>query len=189
MTDMTEIIKSIPPDYKKQKSINGVMRDTYFFFSWAGYTHPMQMIKPASYKDVQKVQEDYYSYYEASFDLSHSAPLLIFVEKFILERIPISINEGQLNKNNSVEDLYYLVRKKGDEIVLDKEVTLDDTFEAKEYAHILLNDTRKIIKSELIKKSFEWSCAYEYDKEDQLLKVTMKNGNEDTKTLERGKGL
>jgi hypothetical protein len=186
--DMNEMMKSIPPENKKQKKVDGVLHDTYFFLSWTGYDHPMQMIDPVSYMEIQKIQKDYYAYYEASFNVSKINPLLIFVEKFLLKRVAIPANSKQL-ENKAPGDFYYIIHKKGEKIILDKEITLEDTINLKEYAHIVLVDNQKITISELVQKNFEWSCAYEYDDRGLLLKVIMKNDTEGTKILEKGNGL
>lgn len=185
--DMNEIMKNIPSEYKKKKEINGIMRDTYFFFSWTGYDHPIKMTNPTSYMETQTINQTSYAYYEASVETSQANPLLIFVEKFIIKRVELSIDENQLNKDK-VGDLFYLSRKDGDKILLDRAIHLDETFQIYEYIHIVLDNKHKLIKSELVRKCFEWSYSYEYDKKGELLRVVMQDDTGKT-ILEKGKGL
>lgn len=167
MTDINKIMKEIPSEYKKQKKVNGVLRDTCFFKDFIGYDHPVQMHGPLSYAETQNRE---FGYLEASIDTSGKIPLLIFVESFFPRRNHIALDEKQLNKEKK-GDVYYLFHKYNDHIVLDKEVTLNDTFDVKEYVHVVFDKAGKPTISELIKKEFEWSYLYEYDDNGLLTKV------------------
>lgn len=182
MTDMTEIIKSMPSDNKKQKSVNGVLRDTYFFKDFIGYDHPLQMHGPLSYAETQSRN---YGYLEASYN-TDKYPILILFESYFVRREPVKIEEKQLGKNRSGE-AFYLFHREDQRLILDKAVKLDDTFYVKEYVRIIFNEKGDINKSELARKEWEYSCAYECDNNGVLLKVVMKNETEGTRILEKGK--
>lgn len=181
MAGLNKIIQEIPSDYKKQKKINGVLRDTYFFKTWGGYHHPIHMQKPLSYAETQK--REGYAYYEASLDTSGNHPLLIFVEKFTLHREPIIVDENKLTKGKA-GDIYYLYRKQQNHVILDKEIELDDTFVLKEYVHVLQDTSGRVLKAELARKKFNYSYEYEYD-EKGIKRVTVRYP-EDTKVIDRG---
>lgn len=160
------------------------MRDTYFFKRDIGYGQPMEMDGPLSYEETQKRK---YAYLEASLDTSGEVPLLILVEKFIVRREPITIEEEQVNKK-SIGDVYYLFHKLKDKVILEKEVKLEDTFSLKEYAHIMIDKAGNITSCELAKKEFVWSEEYEYDKKGLLIRMKSKAFDyEGTVVRERGK--
>lgn len=117
VTDIYNIIKSIPPEYKKQKEINGVLRDTYFFATWDGYHHPIHMQKPLSYIETQH-RKNGTGYYEASLDISGNEPLLIFVEQVIVFRELLSIKNTL--KDRKEGSLYYRFNRVQGHVVLDK---------------------------------------------------------------------
>jgi hypothetical protein len=180
VTDIKKIMKEVPPEYKKQKKVNGIMRDTYFFKDFIGYSHPMQMYGPLTYAETQSRS---FGYYEASMDTSGEIPLFIFAEDFDCpERTPITIRDRHLGTER-VGDIYYLFHMYKDDVLLDKEVKLDDTFGVNEYIHVVFDESHKIIKSEVVKKRFVGSYEYKYDGKGLLMKVIGGSG----KTLERGK--
>lgn len=183
MTDFKKITESVPTEYRKQKKVNGVNLDTFFFKNWEGYSHPVSMYNPLRYEETQTRGD--YSYYEASLDTSGQNPLLILVEKYFVRRGPVKL-EIEPTDRTGQKDVYYLFHKENNQIILKKQVSLDDTFNVTEYIHVALNDKGEPVKSELCRKEFWSSYEYIYD-ERGLLRIITKTADRGTFVQERGK--
>lgn len=183
VTDINKIMKSITPEYKRQKIVDGVLCDTYFFKDFTGYDHPLHMYGPLSYAETQNRD---FGYLEASLDTSGDNPLLILVESYFVKREPIIVERKQIS-NQTRGDVYYVFHRKGNQQILDKEVILDDTFGAKEYVHVFLDEKGNIVKSEIARKDFEWSYQYKYDERGLLIRRTTKRNDGYKAIHERGK--
>lgn len=136
---------------------------TFFFKTWAGYTHPVHLSGPISYNNAVRSQ----SYYEASFSGSGEPPLLIYVQKFVLNRMPIEVDV----EVKSGQHFFIAVKHDGGSVAIARKVPIENTIDLKDFIFVSASESGILLKEFVVRRTM---LSYEYEYAGQkLVKATV----------------
>lgn len=165
------------PVRKIPSRIDGQLCDTYFFESWVGYEHPVELAGPVEFHETHKLKV----YYEGSLLDDDDAPKLVRVLKWSVSTTPAPLKDTPAGCRAG-HNYFEIAESPDGEESVGARITAEAAAETESFLHVEVGDEGDFLGAERIDKEFVYSYTYTYNDAGALTKAVIKN-TEGTKVL------